>query len=91
MTGAAARSFASGGIIPSGRYVMTQGERAVTMDTIIISAEEMRRQACDHADAAPVDSIVTGEILAHWCEACETQLPAEGDEAPMGRRRDHRL
>lgn len=32
---------------------------------------------CLHADVVPVESIVTGEILAHWCAACQTQLPAQ--------------
>lgn len=29
---------------------------------------------CSHADAVPVDSIVTGESLAKWCQACSTTL-----------------
>lgn len=31
---------------------------------------------CYHLDAAPVD-LATGERVAWWCAACETQLPAE--------------
>ncbi|MEV7805015.1 hypothetical protein AB0O28_18900 [Microbispora sp. NPDC088329] len=32
---------------------------------------------CDHSAAVPVESIVTGEVLAALCPACDTQLPAE--------------
>lgn len=31
---------------------------------------------CAHAAAVPVESTVTGEILATLCPACSTQLPA---------------
>ena len=31
---------------------------------------------CAHRDAVPVDLLLTGERVAWWCEACETQLEA---------------
>ena len=34
------------------------------------------RLGCDHAAAVPVESIVTGEILAALCPACGEQLTA---------------
>jgi len=35
-----------------------------------------RPAVCAHDESVPVDSVVTGEILAYWCPTCETQLPA---------------
>lgn len=32
---------------------------------------------CSHSGAVPVDSVVTGEVLAALCPACDAQLPAE--------------
>lgn len=32
---------------------------------------------CSHASAMPVESVVTGEVLAALCPACDAQLPAE--------------
>lgn len=32
---------------------------------------------CPHADAVPVESTVTGQVLAALCPDCDTQLPAE--------------
>lgn len=34
------------------------------------------RGHCLHLDAVPVES-VTGELVAHLCVTCDTQLPAE--------------
>ncbi|MEV1245130.1 hypothetical protein [Nonomuraea sp. NPDC049750] len=31
---------------------------------------------CAHASAVPVESVVTGEVLAALCPGCDTQLPA---------------
>ncbi|MEV0993435.1 hypothetical protein [Nonomuraea sp. NPDC050202] len=36
-----------------------------------------RTVRCDHAQAVPVESVVTGEILAALCPGCDQQLPAE--------------
>ncbi|MGR6922597.1 hypothetical protein ACU635_50800 [[Actinomadura] parvosata] len=32
---------------------------------------------CSHAGAVPVESVVTGEVLAALCPDCDVQLPAE--------------
>ncbi|MGP4092973.1 hypothetical protein [Nonomuraea sp. KM90] len=32
---------------------------------------------CAHAEAVPVESVVTGEVLAALCPDCDAQLPAE--------------
>lgn len=32
---------------------------------------------CRHTDAIEVRTLLDGELVAHWCEACETQLPAD--------------
>lgn len=32
---------------------------------------------CAHAGAVPVESVVTGEVLAALCPACDAQLPTE--------------
>ncbi|MFI9558847.1 hypothetical protein [Nonomuraea endophytica] len=32
---------------------------------------------CDHSGAVPVESAVTGEVLAALCPGCDAQLPAE--------------
>lgn len=32
---------------------------------------------CAHAEAVPVESVVTGEVLAALCPGCDVQLPAE--------------
>ena len=34
------------------------------------------RHPCDHAQAVPVESAVTGEVLAALCPGCDTRLPA---------------
>jgi hypothetical protein len=33
--------------------------------------------ACAHEEAVPVESAVTGEVLAALCPGCDAQLPAE--------------
>jgi hypothetical protein len=38
--------------------------------------------SCAHRDAVPVDLLLTGERVAWWCEACQTQLEAEFDPRP---------
>jgi hypothetical protein len=38
--------------------------------------------SCAHRDAVPVDLLLTGERVAWWCEACETQLEAAFDPRP---------
>jgi hypothetical protein len=34
------------------------------------------RALCRHADAIPVESVVTGDTLAYLCPTCSAQLPA---------------
>ncbi|MFI7630244.1 hypothetical protein [Microbispora rosea] len=36
-----------------------------------------RAKGCTHAAAVPVESAVTGQVLAALCPACDAQLPAE--------------
>jgi hypothetical protein len=38
--------------------------------------------SCAHRDAVPVDLLLTGERVAWWCEACQTQLEPGFDPAP---------
>lgn len=33
---------------------------------------------CRHTRAVPVESVVTGELLARLCPDCDEQLPADG-------------
>jgi hypothetical protein len=40
---------------------------------MILMARTVR---CDHTQAVPVESVVTGEILAALCPGCDQQLPA---------------
>ena len=35
---------------------------------------------CAHEAAVPVESTVTGEVLAYWCPTCQAQL---GPEQPL--------
>lgn len=35
------------------------------------------RGRCRHLDVVPVESVVTGELVAHLCLTCDAQLPAE--------------
>lgn len=57
------------------RPARPQVEVIGVVETLDGQREEITR--CLHAEAIAVESVVTGEVLAHWCEACQTQLPAK--------------
>lgn len=40
------------------------------------------RPTCTHALAVPVESVVTGQVLAALCPACDAQLPADALTTP---------
>lgn len=42
--------------------------------------EAGRRTGCSHVAAVPVESVVTGEVLALLCPTCDVQLPVMGEE-----------
>ncbi|MGI5286628.1 hypothetical protein ACQEVF_25270 [Nonomuraea polychroma] len=42
----------------------------------------MSTAQCDHVTTVPVESAVTGEILAALCLCCDAQLPAEALGCP---------
>ncbi|TQN30600.1 hypothetical protein FHX37_0482 [Haloactinospora alba] len=73
--------YARGGVIPGAGAT---SERYIAFDRHVspehrrrFLEEEFARQTCSHEDAAPVESIVDGELLAWLCPDCDTQLPAD--------------
>jgi hypothetical protein len=56
--------FHSGGVI-EGMHAFARASQAASVT-----------MGCAHPAKVAVESIVTGELLAHWCPACETTLYA---------------
>lgn len=46
------------------------------------SAARTRVRGCTHAAAVPVESAVTGQVLAALCPACDAQLPTDALTTP---------
>lgn len=40
-------------------------------------AVERRMALCAHLDVEPVESVIDGHVLAHLCQGCGEQLPAD--------------
>lgn len=39
--------------------------------------------SCEHDDVVPVESVVTGKILAYLCLGCDIQIPESVDRLPF--------
>lgn len=39
-------------------------------------------EPCEHHDTVPVEAVVTGEVVAHLCVGCDTQLPPDWRMTP---------
>jgi len=54
-----------------------RGRPTRTLGTAHRPTARTRVGGCTHAQAVPVESVVTGQVLAALCPVCDAQLPAE--------------